>query len=416
MRRLLLLFLLTGCAGSAPGGGEGQSSPSRYLYVWAGDADGADADFLAVIDVDPGSSRYGDVVNTVPVGMRRSMPHHLEYELPPQGSLLFANAHHHEQVLLFDYSVADRPTLVRSVGPPSPLRFPHDFFRLPNGNVLVSYLRSEGPSPLPGDTTNPGGHGGLAELSPDGNVLRSASAADPSVSVPIRPYAFAHLPEFDRLLTTSALMMEDHSADVVQIWRLSDLTLLHTLPVLPAKLASGVVAEWGHRLPFEPRVMPDGSVLLSTYGCGFYRVVGFDQPTPTIQNVYMIDPEQRGSPCGVPVVVGNYWIMPVGFGNMLISFDVRNPARPIEIAVLRSDSTFRPHWLAVDPRSDRLIVGAQDGGEDRMLMARVNSATGHLSWDESFGSAGVPGLSLKRRSWPHGDSGDAFAHAALFRQ
>jgi hypothetical protein len=197
---------------------------------------------------------------------------------------------------------------------------------------------------------------------------------------------------------------------------MSDLALLHTLIVQPARLASGAEAEYGHRLPFEPRLMPDGSVLFSTYGCGFYRVTGVDQPTPGIQNVYMIDPVNRGSACGVPAVVGHYWVMPVGFGHMLISLDVRDPSRPVEVSVLRSDSTFRPHWLAKDPGSGRLVVGAQDGGEDRMLMARIDPETGHLAWDESFSSGSNLGFTLKRRSWPHGDSGDAFAHAALFRQ
>jgi hypothetical protein len=101
---------------------------------------------------------------------------------------------------------------------------------------------------------------------------------------------------------------------------------------------------------------------------------------------------------------------------MLISLDVRDPSRPVEVSVLRSDSTFRPHWLAKDPGSGRLVVGAQDGGEDRMLMARIDPETGHLAWDESFSSGSNLGFTLKRRSWPHGDSGDAFAHAALFRQ
>ncbi|HEV2125128.1 MAG TPA: hypothetical protein VGW38_20450, partial [Chloroflexota bacterium] len=330
--------------------------------------------------------------------------------------LLCGNAHHHEQILLFDWKHAERPRLVRTLSPPPPLRYPHDFIRLSNGNVLVGFLRSEGPSPMPGDTILPGGHGGVAEYDPSGRLLRVASAADSTVSVPIRTYAFAVRPEIDRFVTTSAAMMEDYSADVVQVWRLSDLTLLRTLAVPPAWLPSGEILPNGHELPFEPRVMPDGSVLLNTYRCGVYRVTGVDTPEPQIRNVYAFDVADREGACGVPVVVGHYWIMPVGRGNRLVALDIRDPERPREVSRLMADTTFRPHWVAKDPGSDRLIVGAENGGENRMLMARLDPRTGRLSWDESLRSQdGSLGISFRRSRWPHGDTGEAFGHAALFR-
>ena len=148
--------------------------PARYLYVWAGDKDEKDSDFLAVVDVRPASATYGQVVATEPVGMGGTMPHHTEYELPGPGRLLFANGHHHEQVFLFDTDSATRPRLVRALPPVPPFRYPHDFLRLPSGNVLVGFLRSEGPSSTPGDTLRPGGHGGMAELTAYVRVLRTA--------------------------------------------------------------------------------------------------------------------------------------------------------------------------------------------------------------------------------------------------
>lgn len=47
------------------------------LYVWAGDKDERDSDFLAVIDVQPNSATYGDVIATEPVRMNGTLPHHL---------------------------------------------------------------------------------------------------------------------------------------------------------------------------------------------------------------------------------------------------------------------------------------------------------------------------------------------------
>jgi hypothetical protein len=73
----------------------------------------------------------------------------------------------------------------------------------------------------------------VAEVDGRGRVLRTASAAVAGLRAPVRVYAFAPRHDVDRLLTTSAPMMEDSWADVVQVWRLSDLALLHTLPVPP---------------------------------------------------------------------------------------------------------------------------------------------------------------------------------------
>src|SRR5690606_24572162 len=251
-------LLLSGCgAGSA----DPPAGASRFLYVWAGDADGQHSDFLAVVDVEPGSATYGEVLWTDTVGLRGSLPHHLEYALPSEGEFLFGNGHHHEKVLLFDIREPGRPRLARMLPPMPPLGFPHDFVRLPDGTVLIGFLRSEGPSPLAGDSTWPGGHGGMSQVHPDGRLIRVVSAADSSAAsagAPVRPYAFAVLPLVDRLIVPSALMMEPHSADVVQVFRLSDLTLLHTLPVPEAALPNGRVLPRSNALPFEPRVLPDG--------------------------------------------------------------------------------------------------------------------------------------------------------------
>jgi len=423
-----LVLSIAGCAtqattsaSSAPNAVAEGTTPARYLYVWAGDKDEKESDFLAVVDVRRDSPTYGQVLNTVPVGMTGTLPHHLEYALPPEGQTLYANGHHHEQIFRFDVSDAEHPKLAGIAEAAATFRYPHDFARLPDNSLLVGYLRSDGKSPTPGDTNVPGNHGGVVHMSADGRVLRKASAADPALTEPMRAYAFAVLPAIDRFVLTSAPMMEDHSADAIQIWRLSDLTPLETLMVPPARLPDGRTLAMGHRLPFEPRVMPDGSVLLNTYGCGFYRVTKIGS-APAMHNVYTIDipvdrvPADRLGACGVPVISGRYWVMSVGRLSTLVTLDISDPEHPREVSRLLADSTFRPHWMAKDPGSDRIVVGAENGGESRMLMARLDDRTGLLTWDATFRSSeGTLGVSFVRRKWPHGDSGEAFGHAALFR-
>ena len=80
----------------------GQVQPTGpFLYVWAGDEDREDSDFLAVLDVRPGPEQYGSVVATAPVGERALYPHHTEEELGPSG-MLFANGFAGNRTFLFD--------------------------------------------------------------------------------------------------------------------------------------------------------------------------------------------------------------------------------------------------------------------------------------------------------------------------
>ena len=164
---LLGVLLASGCATVEP---PPASGPSPYLLLLAADKDGADDDFFAVVDVRPASPTAGTVLATTPFGHRNSMPHHMEYTLPARGRLLFANAHHPEETMLVDVGNAPDIRVVRTLSPPGALRFPHDYARLPSGNVLIGFLRSGGAHA--DDAV--GGHGGIAEYTADGEFLRSA--------------------------------------------------------------------------------------------------------------------------------------------------------------------------------------------------------------------------------------------------
>ena len=393
---------------------------SPYLLILAGDKDGAEEDFLAVVDLGVGSPTLGKAVATRPIGHRGSMPHHMEYVLPPQGKLLFANAHHPEETLLIDVADPLAVEIRKRVGPAVPLRFQHDYARLPNGNVLSGFLRSDVPGQKAEDK-NSSGHGGIAEFSESGELLRSRSAAVAAFKAPIRPYAILPMLDIDRVVTTSARMMETHSADVIQIWRYSDLRLLQTIAVPPSKKPDGTALGWGAMVPFGPRRMPDGSVLLNSYGCGFYRLTAIASPEPKLAHVYDIhgrDPANQSTRvgCSVPVVIGKHWIMPVAWSQAVFVLDVSDPASPREVSRFAMPSDFDPHWAARDPLSDRIAIGAELEKEKGIFILRFDSRTGQLRFDDSFASStGRAGyIDLEHQKWPHGDSGAAWGHAALF--
>lgn len=423
MRTGFFIFsvLLAGCASTPPTAQTRTSEASPYLLILASDKDGAEEDFFAVFDVRSDSPTRGKVVATKPYGHRKSMPHHLEYSLPKNGDLLFANAHHPELTMLVDVSQAPSITIKKSVTPPPPFRFTHDYARLPNGNVLMGFLRSEGPSPKVEDKAMPGGHGGIAEYTAQGDMLRTASAAVQGYAEPIRTYAILPMLHIDRVVTTSARMMEEHSANVVQIWRYSDLKLLKTIDVPVGKKPDGSALDWAAFLPFGPRLMHDGSVLMNTYMCGFYRLTGIASDEPRIEHVYDIqgrDPEWMKTRvgCSVPVLVNHHWIMPVAWSQMMVVLDVSDPSSPREISRLAMGRDFNPHWAAKDPKSNRIVIGAELEKERGMFMLLYDPQTGGLAFDQSIISASgrVGYIDLEQQSWPHGPSGPAWGHAALF--
>jgi len=93
----------------------------------------------------------------------------------------------------------------------------HSFARLPNGHLIATVQL--------GDPTVPGAPGGLAEFDGDGKLVRVGWSRDSAFpGAKIRTYAVALVPGSDRIVTTSAPMDTEITANVVQVWRLSDLS------------------------------------------------------------------------------------------------------------------------------------------------------------------------------------------------
>ncbi len=398
------------------------ATPSPYLYVWAGDLDAGegDSDFLAVVDADPASSGYGTVLATAPVGSAGNDPHHAE-QLAPTDGLLFANGFHGDRTFLFDLSSPVQPAFARELERVPGYGYLHSFYRLENGHVLATVQR--------GDESDPDGPGGLAEFDAEGGLVRVGSAADPEYEGRIiRPYSAEVFPEIDRVLTANMSMMLEPSENAVQLWRLSDLTLLATLPLppLPAAEQPGCfVAEVfmggdcaldrisGEDRPFEIRALPDGSAILNTVGCGFYRIHGMDTDEPAV-DVLMNWPDTAG--CAVPTMVGDFEVLPNMITGDIVTIDVSDPLHPVEVARITLAEGFQPHWAQIDPGTDRIAVTGIGPAATTVLMFRIDPETGALTPDEAFGRAdgSGPGLSMVQDEWPHGATGPAMPHAVFF--
>ena len=410
------LLLLSACArpadSTAPDG-------TGLLYVWAADADAKDPDFLAVLDARAGSPTYGSILNTVTVAGRGNLPHHTEYELTP-GAGLWANGWSTGTTFMFDLSnpLAPRPT--GAFAARGGYTYPHSYARLPNGNVLATFQSSG-----EGYTAS----GGLVELDARGEVVRSASAISPDVAKGDNwTYSLLVLPDLDRVVVTNtrmgmvaeyesmmkAAMDSSHhhvSLDVrtthIQIFRLSDLALLHTLKLPP---------QGGDHEAYtaEPRRLANGDIYVNTFTCGLYRVVGAETKRPSVTPALFSPVSEKGS-CAVPVVLGNFWIQPSTDERMVVAYDLSDAAAPREASRLVFDSTMSsPHWLGLDPARPRLVVTF--GDHSVVALVDIDSTTGKLTLDERFRDAGAatPGVRTDRAKWPHGATGLAKAHGAVF--
>lgn len=401
MRSLLLLLLVStvGCEQRELS----SSQPEReYLYLWTGSADSTQADFLAVLDVTEDSVQYGSLVTTLEVPGRANGPHHTEHEMPADAQL-FANGFGSGQSVIFDLRDPLTPRIVNTFGDVAGLSHPHSFVRVPSGNVLGTFQMQHGASGmLPG---------GIVEMTPAGETVRSRSANAVDVDPGLRVYSAAVVPSVDRIVTTTSDMVDEFPASrMLQLWKLSDLSLLHTITLPNGPLGDESM------FTAEPRVLADGrTVLVSTFNCALYLLEGLDSDAPSGRLVATF-PRKDGQYCAIPVVAGDFYLITVPAWNAVVSLDVSDPSAPREVSRVTLGADDVPHWISMSPDQRRIVITGYGALSHRVLLARFDPASGQLSLDERFREAGSaePGFRMDDKTWPHGGSVKAVPHGAVF--
>ncbi len=137
--------------------------PEKYLYVFCVDADAKDNDFIAVIDVDPDSAKFGTIIHTVDLGTKGNETHHWGYT--DDRTKIWAGGLFSSRIWILD--VASDPSkpriekVLNDIPSVSGFSGPHTYYALP-GRMLLSFLGSaEGGLPA-----------GLAEFTNDGKFIR----------------------------------------------------------------------------------------------------------------------------------------------------------------------------------------------------------------------------------------------------
>jgi hypothetical protein len=402
MNRVLaiLIGLAFAMNGFAQSGAGKEAAPGHYLFAWTGDQAKKGNDFLAVINADPKSPAYGKLVTTLVTDQQTRQVHHTEYAMPPS-RMLFANDHGAGRSFIFDLRDPLHPNLAHSFGDMAGYGHPHSYLRLPNGHVLVTFQHDHRQEDVAAGPT-----GGLVEIDEDGKVVRASSSADTTFpGALLMPYSLVVLADLDRVVSTNSSMdpMQVFGGLTYQIWRLSDLKLLKT-----AYFDEGPT-HIGQTSPEEPRRGPDGSVFVQTVACGVERITGIETASPQSQLVYRFP----GVYCGVPTIVGHYFIQSVPAINGLIVLDIATANAPKEVARLKLSDAMIPHWTGWDAKTQRLVVTGYE--EARLYMLKFDQVTGQVEVDSAFrDDDGKPGFNFADRTWPHGWKGTGVPHGVVF--
>ena len=163
-------------------------------------------------------------------------------------------------------------------------------------------------------------------------------------------------------------------------------------------------------------------MFLNSYGCTFYRLSEIGSDNPRLDNFFALDtppPPEPGSirgSCGIPVVFGHYWINPGGEAAHRRRPGHRQPGEPARSVPPARRPTPSIHTGSPAIRSPTVSSSAPSWAAKRAsIILRFDEQTGRLSFDPAFRGEGQAGyMSLKNQSWPHGATGPAWGHAALF--
>jgi methanethiol oxidase len=178
--------------------------PEKYLYLFCVDADAKDNDFVAVIDVDPKSSTYSKIINTVDLGSKGNETHHWGYT--DDRTKIWAGGLLSSRIWILDVATdPSKPKIERvleDIPKVAGLTGPHTYYALP-GRMLLSFLgAADGGLPA-----------AMAEFTNEGRFIRRI---DQPTDAPYG-YDVAVKPELNRMVTSSFTPMRNYRKPFAQM-------------------------------------------------------------------------------------------------------------------------------------------------------------------------------------------------------
>jgi len=353
-------------AGTSIGSKQNQDegNPERTLYVWAGDQDRASPDFLAVIDFDEDSPRYGKVISTVPVpgpGGSGNEPHHCHLSADKNvlacGGLL-ALLRSQNSIFFFDVSDARRPKFMFSTtGTLSNIT--DDFLPLKEGGFLVTQMGSH----------TGGTPGRVAEFDKNLRLVGEWPAQPPEHD--FNPHGISARPDLN-LMVTSDFMMPASSLNIVpgdpllrgiiRVWDFHTRSIVRTIEIPSAVGTMDVKL-----IPKDPRGR--------AYTTGMFDGLVYLVDTLNGTSQIVFDCEDIVPHVDVPVRGGMTQLLAMPrSGDRLIfaSFqagqvgmlDVTDPEHPVQTGIVNFGIDAGPHMIALTDDDKRLVVSDYFLNED----------------------------------------------------
>jgi len=337
-------------------GDDDDIGPDTTLYIWAGDQQRAQPDFLAVIDFDERSPHYGRVLRTVPLpppGNMGNEPHHCHLSADRNvlacGGLLSVLSGQ-PGIFFFDVSNARHPQFLFSTSAPNS-SITDDFLPLPGGGFLVTQM---------GSATG-GTPGRLAELDRNLRVVAEHPAVPPAdgfnphgISADFRRNLLVTSDFINPVTTLNAFPGDVELRGSLRFWDLARRTIFRTV-FLPEALGTMDVK----LIPRDPR---GRAVTANMFSGLVYTVDPIDGSV-----VQSFDCENIVPHVEVPVRGGMVQLLEMlGSGDRLIfaSFqagqvgmlDISDRGAFRQVAVVNLGENAGPHDIALTRDNSRLVV------------------------------------------------------------
>lgn len=321
----------------------------KYLFVWAGDQARVNPDFLAVIDFDEHSNRYGSVITTVPLpnpGATGNEPHHVG--LSADGRVLAAGGllsvlKGQKEIFFFDVSNPTAPAFLSSADPPLSA-ITDDFQALPGGGFLVTMMGG------------PQGHapGRVAEFDAALHLVAEHPTDPPDDG--FNPHGISVRPELN-LMVTSDFICPMTTLDTmpggldlrgsIRVWDLRHRAIRRTITI---PNAGGTI---------DVKLIP-GDPLARGYTAGMLddQLYIIDPYAGTATSVFDFGSIQKG---GWPQLMrmtedGTRLFITMNQAGKVVMFDTSDPLHPRLLRILDLGPGSGPHYLRVTADERRLVV------------------------------------------------------------
>jgi hypothetical protein len=354
---IALALIVTGVWGSARARDDGEERRERYLYVWAGDQARTSPDRLAVVNFDPESGRYGQVLATRPLpepGATGNEPHHVGLSSDGRtlalGGLLSVLKGQPE-IFFFDVSRPASPRFISSADPPQSA-ITDEFYALPGGGYLVTMMGG------------PQGHhpGRVVEFDRRLHLVAEHPADPPDDG--FNPHGISVRPDLNLMLTSdficpsTTLHAVPGNLDLrgsIRVWTLSERKITRTIQV-PG--AGGTI---------DVKLIP-GDRRARAYTAGMLD-----------DTLYLIDPRAGRATAvfdfstiskgGWPQLMrmtgdGKRLFITMNVAGRVAMFDTSDPEHPALLSVLDLGIGSGPHYLALTRDERRLVVSDYFLNED----------------------------------------------------